>query len=35
MNQREWIHVDDHCEALIRYLKRVKLGKVITLDPVI
>ena len=27
MNQREWIHVDDHCEALIRIFKKGKIGE--------
>ena len=27
VNQREWIHVDDHCEALIRIFKKGKIGE--------
>ncbi len=26
-NSREWIHVDDHCEALIKVFKKGKLGE--------
>ena len=27
INKREWIHVDDHCEALIRIFRKVKIGE--------
>ena len=29
---REWIYVEDHCEALYKILKKEKLVKVIMLD---
>ena len=27
INKREWIHVDDHCEALIRIFRKGKIGE--------
>ena len=33
-NSREWIYVDDHCEALILIFKRGKIGNFIILDQI-
>ena len=33
-NSREWIYVDDHCEALLKLFLKVKMVKVIILDQV-
>ena len=30
-NSREWIHVEDHCEALFSYIWKVRMEKVIML----
>ena len=34
-NSREWIFVNDHCEALIKILKKGKIGNFIISDQMV